>query len=107
MHFSVDSKTASRIRSDGRYERGGIISLRYISGDGYRYSAVVSKKQGTAVRRNRIKRVIREVMRAGEGVYPPGFYLVYFNRRFDPPDRRDISANIDTLMKSVQSRIKP
>jgi ribonuclease P protein component len=81
-----------------------MISLRYLPGDAFLYSPVVSKKQGTAAVRNRIKRIIREVMRAGKGTYPPGSYLVYYNGTSAQLDRNEISANIRNHMETIQYR---
>ncbi len=79
MRFSVDSATAHLIRTNGIRRRTECVSIRFLPGDDYRYSPVVSKKQGTSVRRNRLKRVIREIMRAGSGNFPTGSYLIYYN----------------------------
>jgi ribonuclease P protein component len=101
MYFSVDSKTAHRIRESGQYIRQGTVSLRYLPGDSYLYSPVVSKKQGGAVLRNRVKRVIREIMRNGAGRYPEGAYLVFYNGYSPLPDRKIISGDIDKVMSSI------
>lgn len=48
------------------------ISLEGLS----RFCVVVSKKCGTAVRRNRIKRIVREIIRHHRDRIPPGFDYV-------------------------------
>lgn len=102
MHFSVDTKTAGRIRVSGQYMRQGAVSLRYISHDSYRYSPVVSKKQGDAVERNRVKRSIREIMQKGTGRYPDGAYLVFFNGDCTSLDKTILESDIDNLMSMIE-----
>ncbi len=104
MHFSVDSKTAGRIRTGGTYVRSGLISLRYLPDDSYRYSPVVSKKQGTSVRRNRIKRVIRDIMRAGKDTFPAGSYLVYYNGASATVTHSELTEAITQAMQTVRKR---
>jgi ribonuclease P protein component len=54
-----------RIHSEGRALRGPDVVVVYIRTDrpGYRYAVVASRKVGSAVRRNRAKRVLREAQR--------------------------------------------
>lgn len=104
MHFSVDTKTATFIRNNGLYVRGRLITIRYLSGESYLYSPVVSKKQGISTRRNRIKRIIRDIMRAGKDIYPTGSYLVYYNGTSTDLDRYAISTNIDILMETIKKQ---
>lgn len=104
MHFSVDTKTATRIRMGGSYLRSGLVSLRFLPDEAYRYSPVVSKKQGTSVRRNRIKRVLRDIMRAGVGTYPTGSYLVYYNGTSAPVSRSELAQAVDQAMALIRDR---
>jgi ribonuclease P protein component len=101
MRFSVDSQTAAKIKTGGISFRSGPISIRYLSDSAFRYSPVVSKKQGTSVQRNRIKRVIREIMRAGQGRYPTGSYLVYYNGKNAEFDRGELKSSIEDLVARV------
>lgn len=102
MHFSVDAKTARQVRLRGRYFRSEMISVRYLRDEGYRYSAVVSKRQGKAVSRNRVKRIIREIMRAGAGTLPSGSYLIYYNRACSEADGKIMAAEIGSLAAKIR-----
>jgi ribonuclease P protein component len=46
-----------------------------------RLGITVTKKVGTAVQRNRIKRVVREVFRRNRGLFPPSHDLVFIAKR--------------------------
>ena len=102
MHFSVDTKTAGRIRESGQFIRQGAVSLRFLPQNFYRYSPVVSKRQGGAVVRNRVKRIIREIMLKGTGRYPEGAYLVFFNGDCTSLDKKILASDIDKLMSMIQ-----
>ncbi len=102
MHFSVDTKTAAQIRENGRLIRFGMVSIRYLIHDSYIYSPVVSKRQGSAVERNRVKRVIRDIMQKGTGRYPEAAYLVFFNGPCSSLNREILTKDIDLLMKNME-----
>jgi ribonuclease P protein component len=46
-----------------------------------RLGITVTKKVGTAVQRNRIKRVVREVFRRNRSLFPPSHDLVFIAKR--------------------------
>ena len=46
-----------------------------------RLGITVTKKVGTAVQRNRIKRVVREVFRRNRSLFPAGFDVVFIAKR--------------------------
>jgi len=46
-----------------------------------RLGITVTKKVGTAVQRNRIKRVVREVFRRNRSLFPPAHDLVFIAKR--------------------------
>ena len=46
-----------------------------------RLGITVTKKVGTAVQRNRIKRVVREVFRRNRSLFPSGFDVVFIAKR--------------------------
>lgn len=101
MHFSVKSEKAEKINAYVTSLRSPFISIKYLQGDQYKYTVVISKKQGNSVKRNRIKRIIREIMRNNRSEYPDGFYLIYFNKKCDQFKRKSILNDIDELLKKL------
>jgi len=101
MHFSVKPEKAEKINDYVTSLRSPSISIKYLQGDQYKYTAVISKKQGKSVKRNKIKRIIREIMRNNQSEYPDGFYLIYFNKKCDQFKRKSILNDIDILIKKI------
>ena len=73
----------------------------YLSDRQYRFSVVISKKQGNAVERNRVKRVIRELMRLKKGIYPEGLYLIYYKATCSKFCRQLVESELDNSMKKI------
>lgn len=101
MHFSVNTSEAKKIITEGSFKRAASISIKYIENSDFRYSVVVSKKQGAASERNRIKRIIREMLRTGKEKYPPGIYLIYYNGKCTDFDRAGTATDIKNIMKKI------
>ena len=60
---------------------------------------IVSKRCGSAARRNRIKRIIRELFRTSEEI-PEGTGLVFITRyRIGNANRKDIERNFSRLIR--------
>ena len=101
MYYSVTSSLAKNISSQGTYIRSSSISIKYLNDSRYRYSAVISKKQGPAVERNKVKRVIRELMRLKKGIYSNGSFLIYYNVKCADFNRGQVDCELDDIMKKI------
>ncbi|MDP8217820.1 MAG: ribonuclease P protein component [Candidatus Theseobacter exili] len=92
---------AKKIRKNGFFKHDVSLSVKYLPEKDYRYTPVISKRQGTSVARNRVKRVIRELMRCNEHLYPAGLFMVYFNRQCSQFNRKKVSLEIDEAIKYI------
>ena len=101
MYFSIKANLAKTISSKGAYEHTSSISVKYILGSEYRYTTIVSKKRGNAVERNRVKRVIRELMRMKKTSYPYGSYMIYYRRKCNTFNCKQIKSDLDLVMKRI------
>ena len=99
MHFSVNAVKAKQIRANATPIRTPTLSIKFLpETDFYKYTVVISKKQGNPVKRNRVKRIIREIMRCNRNRYPNGSYMLYVNKKCDQL-KRDIL--VSALEKAI------
>ncbi|MBT4483821.1 MAG: ribonuclease P protein component [Candidatus Latescibacteria bacterium] len=103
MRFSVNNKAAKKVIADGRTLRKSSVNVKYLDGSEYRYSAVLSRKQGSAVQRNKVKRAIREIMRLNEESYPPGFYIIFIKGQCKDFNRSRAKNDLDTISTNIPS----
>jgi len=93
-----------RIYNKGRYFAGKFLVLYALSNNKNfkRLGITVSKKSGKSVRRNRIRRLIRENYRLMEDRIKDGFDMVFVVRSTtEMPDFRDIRDEMVYLLKKL------
>ena len=104
MYFSVKSATAKKIHATGHSVRTPSLTVRYLAGKPLRYSVVVAKKQGNAVQRNRVKRVIREIVKHKKDLFPTGYYLLYFKRQCDRLRRDSVENDFNEIILKLSEK---
>ena len=101
MHFSVNTQIVKKIKVYGSTIRTGSVTVKYITHKDYRYSPVISKKQGNAVERNNVKRLIRDIMTSHRKHYPKGLYLIYLNGQCTNINRENLKDDLSTIMNKI------
>lgn len=102
MRTGISTARVTRIRKHGIRYSGKCINVRFLPHRyEFRYAAVISKRQGGAVERNRIRRSIRGIMQTKAESYPTGWYLIYYNESCTAYDRRTAEADLDRVAGSI------
>ena len=101
MVFSIPSREARHLCRNVPSKHNRLVSLKYLAGDEYRYSVVVSRKWGNAVKRNRIKRMLREYMRTHREDAPAGSYLIFINRHCDELARDELMNELAAIIHRI------
>lgn len=73
----------ARVKAAGTSQAGKFLVLGVLKTEGepeFRYGLITGRKLGNAVVRNRIRRLLREVIRAHRAEIAPGWHLVVIGR---------------------------
>ena len=76
---TVDRVDFQKVFAHGRRVRGGEVNIIYLQRQDQEkthWGIAIGRKYGTAVKRNRVRRVAREILRANANIYPNGYDLV-------------------------------
>ena len=103
MRCGINAKQVKKTIRNGDIYRLKNLTVKYLSGEDYLYSPVVSKKQGGAVERNRVKRVIRGIMSSNKSTYPNGSYLIYYYGACRTMKRSILEETINAVTARISS----
>ena len=98
-----------RVRDQGRrvYTKSFVILLRPNAEGGQRLGLTVSQKVGGAVRRNRVKRLLREVFRTGRELFPARSDVVVIAKAGCSVDSfAEVRAEIDQASAALRSAVQ-
>lgn len=98
MRNGLPTACVAITRRNGTRFGGTQVNIRFLSSPGnFRYTTVISKRQGGAVERNRIRRSIRGIMQRKFSQYPQGWYIVYYNDSCSAYNRMSIEKELDNI----------
>lgn len=83
-----------------------MLFVAFASGDIKRLGLVVGKKAGTAVTRNRAKRVLREHFRLKEDLYPRGDCAVIVKSRIKGVSNEELRTHLETSLKKLNKALE-
>ena len=99
-----------RVRREGQFYASPLMVLAFLHNelDYSRFGFVVSKRIGNAVKRNKIKRRLREAVRLRLPKIKPGFDVVFIARRpIAGAAYADIEKWVDRLLTKADMFVEP
>lgn len=101
-HRLGKSGDVERVVARGRGFFNHSFSIRYSPGPVTRFAVVVSTKVSkSAVRRNRIKRIVREHLKRNLLSFPPGDYVVAARQPCGKAEDKTVLANLKDLTARI------
>jgi ribonuclease P protein component len=94
-------KTLQQTLRGGRRLSGGNIGLTYEKADSCRFGIGVTKGFGNAVKRNRIKRVIREYVRQNKDIWP-GDFNIFIRIYGKTESERAVIGELESLLRKIK-----
>jgi len=102
MRTGVSTTRVALVRRNGIRRGGTRVSVRFLPNErDYCYAPVISKRQGNAVERNRVRRSIRGIMQRKGLQYPRGWYIIYYNDACSAYDHSAVEAELDSIASSI------
>ena len=96
-----------RVRQDGVHVRSGLLSCTVLFDPALsepKVGYVLGRAFGSAVRRNRVRRQLRELVKVRESMMQPGVYVFGASPRVNGADFADLGNQLDRLLKKCAER---
>lgn len=94
-------KTLQQTFRGGQRVSGESVGLTYKKADRCRFGIGATKGFGNAVKRNRIKRVVREYLRQNKNIWP-GDFNIFIRIYGKTADERATLAELESLLKKIK-----
>jgi|Deesub1362B_J571_1020462.scaffolds.fasta_scaffold02220_2 ribonuclease P protein component len=96
-----------RVFREGKKVNGKLVSVFYLPNPEKKVAFVASRQYRKAVKRNRVKRLLREIYRKNKDLFPDGHWILY-GKFFDPiPDyhqlKQDVIKTMEVFKKAHQN----
>ena len=105
MIHRIQSRSAfTRIRTEGVHLRSGVLSCTMVldpSLPGPQVGYAFSRRYGPAVRRNRIRRQLRELVKTRETLFPAGIFVFGASPRAAATPADILARDLDGLLAKV------
>ena len=105
---SLKSKTEiTELLREGRYLAGELASIKWKESDQFRFAILLSKRHGSAVKRNRIKRLFREAIRLSQHTLQGKVRFVLLpGKEMRLPEYAQIRDEISSLFHRISKKLQ-
>ena len=80
----TDKREFNFIFKQGQYKRGDLIDILHVSSEDFKIGFAVSRRVRGSVRRNRLKRMMKEIYRNNKEHFPEKKHLILLAKKFEP-----------------------
>lgn len=101
----LSKKDFERAKKKGLRCGGQFLLLSFVAGERARLGLIVSRKVGTAVQRNRLKRVIREFFRLHKNEFPRGDCIFVLKKLAGTLTNTELKQQIDLSLHRLKRKL--
>lgn len=97
-----------RLRAEGTHVRSGLLSCTMLVDASLTHPQVgyaLGRSFGSAVRRNRLRRQLREIVKTREHLFSPGIYVFGASPKARNLKFGELEANMDRLLSQIAKKV--